>query len=173
MSGKGPESPSRPNGWLSRCLRWPYLLTFGLLDIAMTITIIALTIKSSQKGGSATLATHNTTSADQNSVTFNVPWNLGFAPDLPPQFRLLPFRRVLDVDCELGSQNGNRTRRAAQSRRRRRRGVGSSWTIALSPPSGAGGEPFESRTTRGQTSERSSLFRSHVAGLDGLPHCSS
>ncbi|WQF78793.1 hypothetical protein CDEST_03807 [Colletotrichum destructivum] len=77
MSEKRPESPSCPYGWLSRCLRWPYLLTFALLDIAMVITIIVLTIESSQKGGFVTLATHNTTSADQNSVTFNVPWNLG------------------------------------------------------------------------------------------------
>ncbi|OHW96567.1 DUF3433 domain-containing protein [Colletotrichum incanum] len=86
MSGKLQESPSRPYGWLSRCLRWPFLLTFAVLDTAIAIAIIALTITSSQKNGFVTLSTHNITSAVQTPDNFNVPWNLGVLWTAFPSF---------------------------------------------------------------------------------------
>ncbi|KAK2028249.1 hypothetical protein LX32DRAFT_673623 [Colletotrichum zoysiae] len=77
MPGKSKESSSRPYGWLAPGLRWPSLLAFAVLDFAFAITIIALTITSSQKNGFVTISTHNTTAADQEATIFNIPWNLG------------------------------------------------------------------------------------------------
>ncbi|KAK2045747.1 hypothetical protein LZ31DRAFT_520595 [Colletotrichum somersetense] len=77
MSGKSKESSSRPYGWLAPGLRWPSLLAFAVLDFAFAITIIALTITSSQKNGFVTISTHNTTATDQEATIFNIPWNLG------------------------------------------------------------------------------------------------
>ncbi|KAK1573461.1 uncharacterized protein LY79DRAFT_568607 [Colletotrichum navitas] len=77
MSGKSKGSPSRPYGWLATSLRWPSLLGFVVLDFAFAITIIALTITSSQKNGFVTVSTLNITVTDQEATIFNISSDLG------------------------------------------------------------------------------------------------
>ncbi|KAK1963810.1 hypothetical protein LY78DRAFT_739536 [Colletotrichum sublineola] len=77
MLGERQGLSSRPYGWLATSLRWPSLLGFAVLDFAIAITIIALTITSSQKNGFVTVSTHNATATDQDATIFNIPWNLG------------------------------------------------------------------------------------------------
>ncbi|GKT44400.1 uncharacterized protein ColSpa_04581 [Colletotrichum spaethianum] len=86
MSGKSQESPSRPYGWLARCLRWPYLLTFAVFDVSLAITIIALTIASSQKNGFVTVSTDSIASTGQNSDIVSLIWNLGVLWTSLPSF---------------------------------------------------------------------------------------
>ncbi|KAH7304753.1 hypothetical protein B0I35DRAFT_362860 [Stachybotrys elegans] len=61
-------------GWLSACLRWPSLLFFGFVDIALVITIISLTIISSKKNGFVTTPSRST---GNGSDGINAPWDLG------------------------------------------------------------------------------------------------
>ncbi|KAK1997391.1 hypothetical protein LX36DRAFT_73448 [Colletotrichum falcatum] len=77
MPGEQQGSPSRPYGWLAPSLRWPSLLAFAVVDFAVAITIIALTITSAQRDGFVTISTHNTTATDREATVFNIPWNLG------------------------------------------------------------------------------------------------
>ncbi|KAK7420239.1 hypothetical protein QQX98_002894 [Neonectria punicea] len=57
----------QPYGWLSGCLRWPSLLAFSILDIALLATILSLTIVSSTSDGFVTIASRNTTSSESTS----------------------------------------------------------------------------------------------------------
>ncbi|KAH6886745.1 hypothetical protein B0T10DRAFT_575002 [Thelonectria olida] len=70
-------------GWLSDAIRWQSLLLFVTLDIALLITIIALTIISATENGFATINSPSITSngsivlPGKKSVNFNVSWDLG------------------------------------------------------------------------------------------------
>ncbi|KPM36208.1 hypothetical protein AK830_g10349 [Neonectria ditissima] len=69
MPGQHQQPSSQPYGWLSGCLRWPSLLIFSILDIALIATVLSLTIVSSTNDGFVTIASRNVTSsgsADQS-----------------------------------------------------------------------------------------------------------
>lgn len=98
MRGQSHESsPQPPNtyGWLNGCLKWPSLLAFFVINIALTITVIALTIISSRKDGFVTIPSSNTTSSklsDQGATSvspleaFNISWDLGVLWTALPSF---------------------------------------------------------------------------------------
>ncbi|KAI3575792.1 hypothetical protein IWW34DRAFT_669739 [Fusarium oxysporum f. sp. albedinis] len=74
-------------GWLSEALKWPSLIVFGLFDIALAITIIILTAKSSTEHGFVTIPSRNTTSSSSLApVRFNVSLDLGILWTALPSF---------------------------------------------------------------------------------------
>ncbi|ENH75293.1 hypothetical protein FOC1_g10001483 [Fusarium oxysporum f. sp. cubense race 1] len=74
-------------GWLSEALKWPSLIVFGLFDIALAITIIILTAKSSTEHGFVAIPSRNTTSSSSLApVRFNVSLDLGILWTALPSF---------------------------------------------------------------------------------------
>ncbi|EMT72609.1 hypothetical protein FOC4_g10004079 [Fusarium odoratissimum] len=79
-------------GWLSEALKWPSLIVFGLFDIALAITIIILTAKSSTEHGFVTIPSRNITSSSSQApssrdpVRFNVSLDLGILWTALPSF---------------------------------------------------------------------------------------
>ncbi|KAJ4329285.1 hypothetical protein N0V84_000180 [Fusarium piperis] len=86
MSGQGQESSPRSYGWLSVCLRWPSLLTFSIVNIALAATVIALTIVSSQNDGFVTVPSSNTAKAGEVGDMPDTPWSLGILWTSLPSF---------------------------------------------------------------------------------------
>ncbi|KAM5350120.1 hypothetical protein ACJ41O_006625 [Fusarium nematophilum] len=83
-------APHRSNyGWLSGCLRWPSLLAFSILDIALAATIIALTIVSSANHGFVTIPPHDDTPTGQHAShtdDISISWDLGVLWTSLPSF---------------------------------------------------------------------------------------
>lgn len=92
--GEAPSSPkSEDYGWLNGCLRFPSLLTFLIIDVALAVTVIALTIASSQNDGFVTIPSRNISSSSSSaqqstndSEAFNAPWDLGVLWTSLPSF---------------------------------------------------------------------------------------
>ncbi|KAH7166566.1 hypothetical protein EDB81DRAFT_919062 [Dactylonectria macrodidyma] len=94
MSDQRQGSSSQEYGWLSGCLRWPSLLTFFVLDIALLTTILSLTVVSSTNNGFVTIASHNITSSGSSGSELNGIgsfWDLGFLWTSLPSFVLSLF----------------------------------------------------------------------------------
>ncbi|KAH6956192.1 hypothetical protein DER45DRAFT_566288 [Fusarium avenaceum] len=79
-------------GWLSEAVKWPSLIIFGVFDIALTITIIILAVKSSTEHGFVSIPSPSIT---QNSslvlpwrgpVHFNVSLDIGILWTTLPNF---------------------------------------------------------------------------------------
>ena len=95
MSARPQGAVSQPHnayGWLNSCLRWYSLLPFFTLELALLVTVIALTVVSHKKHGFVTIPTQNITSSsssDQSSTNaegFNVSWDLGVLWTSLPNF---------------------------------------------------------------------------------------
>ncbi|KAH7268398.1 hypothetical protein B0J15DRAFT_533811 [Fusarium solani] len=86
MSGQGRESSPQPYGWLSVCLRWPSLLAFSIINIALIATVIALTIVSSQNDGFVTVPSSNTAKDGEVGDIPDTPWSLGILWTSLPSF---------------------------------------------------------------------------------------
>ncbi|KAI8716569.1 hypothetical protein NCS52_00951000 [Fusarium sp. LHS14.1] len=86
MSGQGRESSPQPYGWLSVCLRWPSLLAFSIVNIALIATVIALTIVSSQNDGFVTVPSSNTAKDGDVGNIPDTPWSLGILWTSLPSF---------------------------------------------------------------------------------------
>ncbi|KAF4462137.1 hypothetical protein FALBO_11058 [Fusarium albosuccineum] len=88
MSGKHQDSSPQSYGWLNSCLRWPSLLTFTFLNLALLATVISLTIVSSTKDGFVTIPSRNESSPDSsgNPQIFSISWDLGLLWTTLPSF---------------------------------------------------------------------------------------
>ncbi|KAF4981712.1 hypothetical protein FZEAL_2514 [Fusarium zealandicum] len=84
--------PCSTYGWLSEALRWPSLLAFSILDIALASAIIALSIISAKHDGFVTVLSQNITStgsiglAGADPIDFNISLDLGVLWTSLPSF---------------------------------------------------------------------------------------
>lgn len=95
MHRQGEDTSSQSSdsyGWLNGCLRWPSLLTFLIVDVALAATVLGLTISSSKNDGFVTIPSRNASSSSSSAQqstgaeAFNAPWDLGVLWTSLPSF---------------------------------------------------------------------------------------
>jgi hypothetical protein len=77
-------------GWLSEANKWPSLILFGAIDIALTITIIILTVKSSTENGFISIPSSKITATSLRVLPWNDPIHFNVSLDLGILWTTLP-----------------------------------------------------------------------------------